>query len=80
MGGGKSWFCWSRRTPLAPAVGDEQKSQESQEDVNHEKLRGKGQQRQDTLHTVKLPSSIDEAPLEYVLHHPPHEPSLTPTR
>lgn len=59
------WFSWCRRTPRAPAVDDEKKGHESQGEVINEKPRGKGEQRQDTLHTVKLPSAINEAPLEY---------------
>lgn len=56
---------WYWRPPLDPRVDNEQQGQESQGDVHHETPRGKGQERQDTLHILKLPSNIDETPLEY---------------
>jgi hypothetical protein len=73
------WFPWYRRTPLAPTVNDQQKGEEDLGGVHHERPRGKGQEQQDTLHTLKLPSDKDKAPLEYVFHHPPYEPSLAST-
>ncbi|GAB1317133.1 hypothetical protein MFIFM68171_07343 [Madurella fahalii] len=66
--GGMS-FAWYRRKSPSPAVDDGHKSQESQGDVYHEKPLGKNQERQDTLHILKLPSDTDQAPLDIVAIH-----------
>jgi hypothetical protein len=79
MAWNERWFPWYRRTPLAPTVDDQQKGQEDLGGVHHERPRGKGQEQQDILHTLKLPSDKDNAPLEYVFHHPPYELLLAST-
>ena len=79
MGWRERLFPWYPTTLAAPAVDDERNAQESQGNVHHER-RGKSQERHDALYTLKLPSNIQEAPLEYVFHYDrPAVESLTST-